>query len=206
MHTSEAELQKILAAINLVSAATNTEVALAPNEKIRDGSRVVLVSKEGWFIDVVGARLFEYQHPPLGLHLRGYIHNPKTDLLEALTLHPGTGMMQTRMDVPIETPEPFCVDQIVTKLVPAVRQCAKQLQDRWAAETARTEQIAQLKEHFEIVGSSKKFTHGTHTLELSVCSVASDWNKVGLSLKTDGLSPAQVEAILKVLDDPTLSS
>lgn len=195
------ERDHILHAIERVRALTDTVVTIAANEKIQDGTHVLLQSPEGWALAVDG---FRVKNETMVLLFRGHILNEKTGNFEALTLHCDAAA-DTYLRVPLDVSEDY-VHAVTTRLVPAIARCAKAYHHAIAVEKARKEQIAQLKEHFEIVGSAKKFTHGQHNVELSVCSVASDWNKVGLSLKTDGLSPAQVEAILKVLDDSTLQS
>jgi hypothetical protein len=201
MQTTPAELTTILGAIERLRDATGTEIIMTSNETVRDGSRVMLESSEGWFIDIVGGRLYEsYEYPPLGLLLRGYIYNPKTNILEALTLHPGT-VQGTRGEVQIENPAFDFVAWVQNTMVPAVQHSAKLLHDAWAQEAERKALTAQLQAHFAMDSTSKKFTRGLHTVEISVGPTSSNWKQIGLSLKADGLSTTQLEAILKLLDD-----
>lgn len=191
----------ILTAIERLRVLTNTVVTIAANEKVQDGTRVLLESPDGWVLSADG---FRVKNESVVLLLKGHILNENKGIFEALTLHCDNAA-GTYLRVVLDGSNDY-VTVVTTHLVPAVAKCAKAYHHAIAVEKARKEQIAHLKEHFQIVGSTKKFSHGAHNLELSVGSAASDWNQVGLTLKADGLSPAQVEAILKVLDNQTLSS
>lgn len=201
MQTSEADLAKILAAIELLRSRTGTEIVMASNEKVRDGSRVLLKSPEGWFIDVLGARLYEEcAYPVLGVKLRGYIYNPKTAILEALTLHP-VDARDSVAELEIDDPKFDFATYVETNLVPAVRHSAKLLLEAWAVENARKVLTEQLQAHFHMDGAKKRFIRGPHTVDISVGPNAANFDQIGMCVRADGLSRKQLEAILKILDE-----
>ena len=200
---SAIDTANIRSAIETLRALTGTAVVIPANETIRDGTRVMLESPEGWFLEIEGLRVGDDEYETLRLKLRGFIYNEKRDILEALTLHP-VCRQDTWGSVRIDDPSFDYVYQVTRRLLPAVREAAASYHKAIADEKDRKAKIAELQKHFDIVGTTKKFVHGTHTLELAVCAAASNWEDLGLSLKVGGLTPAQVEALMKVLDDTAL--
>lgn len=201
MQTSEIDLAKILVAIELMRERTGTEIVMASNEKVRDGSRILLKSPEGWYIDVLGAKLYEdHAFPVLGVRLRGYVYNPKTDILEALTLHP-VEARDSVAELEIDDPKFDFVTYVVSNLVPAVRHSAKLLFDAWTVENERKALTEQLQAHFKMDGAKKRFTRGPHTVDISVGPSSANFEHIGMCLRADGLSTTQLEAILKILDE-----
>lgn len=194
------DTSSIRSAIETLRALTGTVVVIPANETIHDGTRAMLESPDGWFIELEGLRVRDNDYNLLYLRLRGFIHNEKRGILEALTLHE-VCRHDTYATVRIDDPSVDFVEKVMADFVPAVKDAAASYHKTIGDEKARKVKIAQLQAHFEIVGTSKKFTHGAHTLELSVCATANDWANLGLTLKADGLTPAQVEAIMKLLDD-----
>lgn len=196
------QLTKIKAAIEAIREATGTEAAMTSNQEIRDGSRIFLESVEGWFICITGGPLhFGQGRPSLGLSLRGYLHNPMTNLLEAMTLH-HLRAMDTSVDLQIDDDVDY-LTPVLGKLVPSIRAGAKQLLAQWATEKSRNEAIENIQKDFEMPGTTKKFTVSGSKVQMSVGPDYSRANKaaVAMSLTLSGLSPDQTRAILKILSE-----
>lgn len=200
---SPPDLSTVLAAIEVLRERTGTEICLPENETVRDGSRVMLRSPEGWFIDVTGGALVpECEYPSLGLSLRGFILNPKRDVLEALTLYPAL-TRNTTADLDILDPKFDFAGYALETLVPHIREGAAKVGAKWAAEDQQASRIAQLQAHFGMEGLSKKIaTPAPVNAEISVRASAVDKADVSMCINAYGLTPVQLEAVLAILAQP----
>jgi hypothetical protein len=199
MQLSEVDRAKVLAAITLLSERTGTQITMTANETVRDGTCVMLQSPEGWFIDVIGGPLVEgCEYPSLGVKLRGYILNPKRDILEALTLYP-VDSRDSVAELDIDDAKFDFAGWAVSNLVPAVRHSYNLVQEGWRLERERAEKTSQLQAHFGMDAPKKKLVVGAHTVNLSVGPSSTDYQNIAMSVSADGLSLEQAEAILKIL-------